>query len=289
MILQLLIDSALLGGLYALLALGLVLSFGVTNILNFAHGEAIMLGAYGAFWAFTLWGIDPLLSIPIMLVVGFGAGFVCFRYVIERSLDAPHLNQILLTFGIGLILQNAAVLAWTGDLRSANPSYSMAAINLAEVFIPVGRLLTFTVAAALAAILYMWLTRTEYGRASRAIAQNERAAKLMGIDTRFVYSLVFAISIAVAAATGAALSSITTITPFIGFHLLVKAFAIMVLGGAGSISGAVLGGVLLGLLETTVAYYVPEGSGWAEGVAFVALFLFLLIRPQGLIGTRVHG
>lgn len=281
---QLVIDSLLLGGLYALMALGLALSFGVTNILNFAHGDAIMLGAYGAFFAFSIGGVDPLLSLPVLMVVGFLAGYGLFRYFLKRVLNEPQVNQILLTFGIGMILHNSAAIAFSGDMRSANPSYASEAIRIGEAYLPTGRLIAFGVACLMAAILLLWLHRTEYGRACRAVAQNQLASTLAGIDLKNVYAVAFGISIAIGAATGVVLSWVTPVTPFMGFHLLVKAFAIIVLGGIGSITGAMIGAFLLGFLETSVAYFVPEGIGWAEGVAFAVLFLILIVKPRGIAG-----
>lgn len=285
---QLVVDALLLGGLYALMVLGLALSFGVTNLLNFAHGEAVMLGAYGAFFAFTLWGIDPLVALPVLMLVGFVVGYAFFKGFLKRVLSAPHINQILLTFGIGLTLQNAAAIAFTGDIRSVNPAYAAGAIRFGDVFIPTGRLIAFGVALVLAVGLLLWLHRTEYGRACRAVAQNELASALVGIDLKNVYGVAFGVSIALAVATGATLSSITPITPFMGFHLLVKAFAIIILGGIGTIGGAVIGALLLGFLETAVAYFVPDGSGWAEGVAFAVLFVILIFRPRGIAGHKIE-
>lgn len=285
---QVLIDSLLLSGLYALMALGLALSFGVTNVLNFAHGEAIMLGAYGAFFMFSMFGIDPLLALPIVALIGFGAGYLLFETLLRRALHAPQINQILLTFGIGLILSNGAEIAFSPDMRSANPAYASKAILIGSAFVPVGRLAACVVAVVLSAALLWWLHRTEYGRACRAVAQNRLAATLSAINLNNVYAVAFGLSIAIAAATGAALSSVTPVTPFMGFHLLVKAFAIVVLGGMGSVGGALIGALLLGFLETLVAYFVPDGIGWAEGGAFAVLFAVLILRPGGVAGRAVH-
>lgn len=278
------IDALLLGGLYALMALGLALSFGVTQILNFAHGEAIMLGAYGAFFAFSLLGIDPLLALPAVALAGFAAGLLLFHGVLRRLLSAPQINQILLTFGIGLILSNVAAIAFTADMRSTNPWYAAEAFQIGGAYVPVGRFAAFAVACLLAGGLWWWLHRTEYGRACRAVSQNAMAVRLAGVNVQAVYGVAFGISIAIAAATGAVFSAITPVTPFMGFPLVVKAFAIIVLGGIGTLGGAMLGAFLLGLLETVVAYFVPEGIGWAEGVAFAALFVILVVRPRGLLG-----
>jgi len=285
---QALVDTALLAGLYTLMAIGLSLGFGVTRIINFAHGEFVMFGAYGAFWLLTLYGIDPFVSLPVLVVAGFFAGWGVFKLCIEKVLQAPHLNQILLTFGIGLVLQHVAIILWTGDPRSSVPSYAYDSTVLGPVFVPHGRLFACLVAIALVAVLMAWLKWTEYGRAVRAVAQNHDAAKLVGINVQWMYGLSFAINSAFGVATGAVVSFIVNVTPFMGFPMLVKAIAIIILGGLGSIGGTVIGAFVLAATETGLAYYVPEGTGWAEGAAFVLLVLILLLRPRGIIGQAVE-
>jgi branched-chain amino acid transport system permease protein len=284
LLLQFLVDSILLGGLYTLMAIGFSLSFGVTRIINFAHGEFIMLGAYGAFWLFKIWGIDPLIAMPAIILLGFATGWLVFNSLIKRVLAAPNINQILLTFGIGLVIQHIAVILWSGNSRSTTPDYALQALTLGEVFIPYGRLIGFAVAVALVALLIAWLKITEGGRAVRAVAQDEDAATLMGINVKAIYALSFAISSALGVATGVVVSFIITVTPFMGFPMLVKAVAIVIVGGLGSIFGMALGAFILAFTETAFAYYVPEGSGWSEGVAFVLIMVILIIRPHGLRG-----
>jgi branched-chain amino acid transport system permease protein len=283
---QFLLDAILLGGFYALMAVGLALGLGVTRITNFTHGEFIMFGAYAAFFAVGFWGIDPILILPLIaiIVAFFGAGL--FKLVARRALAAPRINQILLMFGISLVLQNLAVLAFTGNPRSVSTSYSLDATEFSDVWIPHGRVVTFMVAAALIVGLIVWLKRSELGRATMAVAQNEKAATLMGINVNFIYLLAFGINAGLAGASGVAISFLLTITPFMGFHMLVKGFAIVILGGLGSIWGAVIGAFLLALAETGVSYYVPNGIGWAEGVAFVVLLIVLIIRPRGILGQK---
>jgi branched-chain amino acid transport system permease protein len=281
---QFLIDSILLGGLYTLMAIGFSLSFGVTRIINFAHGEFIMLGAYASFWAFTLAGLDPLVAMPLIIVSGFLAGWLLFRLFIERVLSAPHINQILLTFGIGLVIQHIAVILWSGNSRSATPDYAFTAWIFDDLFLPHGRLVGCLIAVALVLALIAWLKWTEGGRAVRAVAQNHDAATLMGINVKRMYALSFAISSALGAATGVVVSFIITVTPFMGFPMLVKAVAIVILGGLGSVAGTAAGAFLLAFFETGFAYYVPEGSGWSEGLAFVLIVAILIVRPRGLFG-----
>ena len=266
------------------MAIGFSLSFGVTRIINFAHGEFIMLGAYGAFWLFKIWGVDPLIAMPAIIVLGFATGWFLFNSLIKRVLSAPNINQILLTFGIGLVIQHIAVILWSGNSRSTTPDYALQALTLGEVFIPYGRLIGFAVAVALVALLIAWLKITEGGRAVRAVAQDEDAATLMGINVKAIYALSFAISSALGVATGVVVSFIITVTPFMGFPMLVKAVAIVIVGGLGSIFGMALGAFILAFTETAFAYYVPEGSGWSEGVAFVLIMVILIIRPHGLRG-----
>jgi branched-chain amino acid transport system permease protein len=285
---QAMIDGLLLGSLYALMAVGLSICLGIIRVVNFAHGDFIMLGAYGAFWMLALFGLDPLIALPIIGCLGFAAGYGLFKLAYEPLLESPALNQILLTFGIGLVLQNLAVILWTGDVRSAMPSYATASIALGDLVIPVGQLIAFGVVCALVVLLFLWLTRTELGRASRALAENRDAAKLMGINVRFVYALTFGISAALAGVSGTIMSFIVTVTPFMGFAMMIKSFSIIILGGFGSIVGAIVGAFVLGMAETLVANYVPDGAGWSEGVAFALIFLILIVRPSGIVGQSVQ-
>jgi branched-chain amino acid transport system permease protein len=281
-------DAVLLAGLYTLMAVGLSLSFGVVRIINFAQGEMIMLGAYGAFWLFTLLGVDPLLSLPLLVAGGFGLGWLIFRGFVAKVLDAPHINQILLTFGLGLAIQHIAIVLWTGNARSTTPAYATESSLIGDVLLVHGRVVAFAVAFAMIAVLIAWLQWSETGRATRAVAENRSAAILMGIDVNWIYSLSFGISCALSVATGVVVSFILTVTPFMGFPMLVKAIAIVILGGLGSIAGTVIGAFALAFAETLVSYYLPEGSGWAEGIAFVLIICILILRPRGILGQAVE-
>ncbi len=285
---QLVVDALLQGGIYTLMVIGLALSFGVTRVVNFAHGETVMLGGYGAYTLFTLTGLDPLAAMPILMVTGVILGIILFRGAIAPVLQAPHANQILLTFGIGLVLQNLAVIVWKADERSINPPYAYSSLEFGEIIVPGGRLIGFGVAAVLVLGLFLWLRTSEYGRATRALAENRDAAVLMGIEVPKMYALAFGLSCSLGVATGVIMSFIGSISPFVGFHILVKGFAIIVLGGLGNIMGAVLGAFLLAFAETTVSYYVPNGTGWSEAVAFGTLFFVLILRPRGLLGQAVE-
>lgn len=285
---QFLVDALLMGGLYTLMAMGFSLSYGVTRIINFAHGEFIMLGAYAAFWMFSGWGLDPLLAMPLVIVLGVVLGMATFEITLAKVLNAPQINQILLTFGVGLVVQHIAVILWSGNARSTTPSYATEALTLGTVYIPYGRLIGFAVAGILVGLLIAWLKWSENGRAVRAVAQNSDAAALMGINVKSTYALSFAISCALGAATGVVMSFIVTVTPFMGFPMLVKAVAIVILGGLGSVTGMTIGAFVLAIVESAFSYFVPEGSGWSEGVAFALIILILLVRPSGILGQASH-
>lgn len=281
-------DAILLAGLYGLMAVGMSLSFGIIRLINFAHGEMIMLGAYGAFWMFEIAGIDPLVALTPLIVMGFLIGWVIFRGLIGKVLDAPHVNQILLTFGLGLAIQNLAVILWTADSRSAKPAYATSSSIVGPIFLVHGRVLAFVVAATLIGGLIAWLKWSETGRATRAVAENRAAATLMGINVNRIYALATGLSCALGVATGVIVSFILTITPFMGFPMLVKAIAIVILGGMGSVAGTAIGACALAFGETFVAYYVTEGSGWGEGISFILIIALLILRPRGILGESVE-
>jgi branched-chain amino acid transport system permease protein len=285
---QAIADSLLLWGLYALMATPLSLTFGVMRIVNFAHGEFIMLGAYAAYWSFTLLGVDPLIALPGIMIVGAGFGYAIYYLVIERVLTARHLNQILLMFGLGLVIQNVALMLWAGDGRSALPDYAMASEVIGDVVIPEGRLFAAIVAIVLIAVVFLWLRLTETGRALQAVSQNREAAMLMGINPKNIYAIAFSVGTALAAGTGAAVSFFLTISPFMGFPILVKSIAIVILGGMGSLIGTLLAAGILATSETVVSYFVPDGIGWAEGISFLLLLVILLLRPRGIIRQAVE-
>lgn len=283
---QIFVDSLLLGGVYTLMAIGLSLAFGVTRIINFAHGDIVMYGAYAAFFAFVGLHVDPLVSLLLVAVLGGVGGYLLFKLTINRILDSASINQVLLTFGIGLVLQNVAVILWTGDERSTTPSYAFDSWFLTDdVIVAKGRLIAFVLAVAFVALLMSWLRWSELGRATRAVSQNRAAASLMGINVRAMYALSFGLSSALGTATGAIMSFLLPITPFMGFPILVKAFAIIILGGLDSIVGTVIGAFFLATAETAIGYLVPQGIGWAEGVAFFLLVIVLIVRPTGILGS----
>jgi branched-chain amino acid transport system permease protein len=283
---QSLANGILIAGLYAAVTLGLTLVLGVMGIVNFAHGELVMLGAYNTFWLFALFGIDPLLSLAISGVLLFFIGIGIYRFTIRPILKDPPLNQLLLTLGISIFLQNLAMILWKTDSRSVVTFYSGISLHLGIVHIGLTRSMTFLMAVASTILLVLFLHKVRPGRAMRAVSENNTASWLIGINVQRTYLLAFGVASALAGVAGAMVSTIMYTFPMVGFKLSLKAFCILVLGGLGNIPGTLLGSLILGLTESFVGTYVPEGSGWAEGISFIVLIIILIIKPTGLAGTR---
>jgi branched-chain amino acid transport system permease protein len=284
--LQSLANGILIAGLYAAVTLGLTLVLGVMGIVNFAHGELVMLGAYSTFWLFTLLGIDPMLSIPMSGLILFCIGLPIYRFTIRPILKDPPLNQLLLTLGISIFLQNLAMILWKADSRAVITSYSGNSLHLGMVHIGLTRLITFLIAVVLTVFLVFFLYKARPGRAMRAVSENNTASWLIGVNVQKTYMLAFGVAAAIAGASGALVSTIMYTFPMVGFKLGLKAFCILILGGLGNIPGALFGSLILGLTESFVGTYVPEGSGWAEGISFLLIMIILIIKPTGLAGTR---
>jgi len=279
-------NGILIAGLYAAVTLGLTLVLGVMGIVNFAHGELVMLGAYSTFWLFTLLGIDPMLSIAMSGLILFFIGLPIYRFTIRPILKDPPLNQLLLTLGISIFLQNLAMILWKTDSRSVITSYSGMSLHLEMVHIGLTRLITFLIAVVLTVFLVFFLHKARPGRAMRAVSENNTASWLIGINVQKTYLLAFGVASGLAGASGALVSTIMYTFPMVGFKLSLKAFCILILGGLGNIPGALFGSLILGLTESFVGTYVPEGSGWAEGISFILIMVILIIKPTGLAGTR---
>jgi len=280
---QVIVNGILTGGLYALIAVGLTLIFGVMRVINFVHGETLMLGSYLTYFLFTLLGIDPFISLPLAIFALFVLGVAIQHFFINPVLDMPHLNQILLTFGLVLIIQNLALILWSGNYISMTTRYSAISLKFGPLSVGLTRFLGLVIAIFLTILLTVVLKRTEWGKSVRAVTQDREAAMLMGIDVNRVNMVAFGVGSAMGGAAGVVTSMIMYVFPLVGMIFVLKAFAIVVLGGFGSIGGAVLGSLILGLTESIVTNYVPNGSGWAEGVSFVVMILILVIRPKGLI------
>jgi branched-chain amino acid transport system permease protein len=278
LLLQTLINGILAAGIYALVASGLALAVGVVGIVNFAHGEFTMIGAFISYLLFVSAGIDPVISLGLAALVLFLVGAITYHGLIRPVLAAPHLNQMLLTFGIAITLQNLALLVFGPDTRVVSTGYQGASIALGGLSFGVPPFAAFLLSVALLGALYWFLGRTRLGFAVRAVAQNRLAPGLLGIETQQIYLLAFALSAALAGIAGVMLSVMLHASPLVGFTFKLKAFAIIVMAGLGNLRGVVPAAVILALAEAFVSTYVPGGGGWAEAVFFLVIFVALTWR-----------
>jgi len=287
---QILANGLLLGGLYACIAVGFSLVWGVTNIINMLHGSFIVVGAYAAFFAYQGLGLVPFLTLPLIAAVLFGTGYLLQRTVISRVIGAPVLITLTLTFGLNLILENALLLAFKADYRKLNLAHPLGIVDLSDyanwldVVIPVDRLVCTLVAILLVTALYFFLRFTNTGRAVVAVRMDGRAASLMGVDVNHIYAVTFGIGAAIAGATGSLFSVIFPISPLMSSSFLGKSFVICVLGGLGSVPGVLAGGFTLGLVESFGAAIF--GSEHSLTISFALLLVLMVVRPTGLLGTR---
>ena len=281
-VIQLIINGLLLGGIYALISIGLTLIFGVVEIINFAHGEFLMLSMYGSYWLFQLYGVDPYVSLFMVIPTFFFIGWAVQRIIIQPIIDAPPLNQIFATVGVSLVLQNVALFLWKADYRTVRTAYSGLSLKTAGLMISFPRLVAFFLALALIAVLLTFLKRTYTGKAIRAIAQERRAAMLMGIDINRMYKVAFGIGIACVGAAGAMLIPIYYTFPTVGGLFVLIAFVVVILGGYNSLIGALVGGLIIGVVEAFSGFFLSPHL--KEAVYFVIFILILLFRPTGLFG-----
>lgn len=282
-LLQSLVSGVLTGSLYAMIGVGLTIIFGVMRIINLAHGEMVMLGMFGAYWSYTLWKLDPFVSIVLWVPLMFVAGMLIYRFLLKSIVTGDELNSLLYTAGLSLLIANLALFAWSGDYRTLNLPYALEPLRPFGIAVPVPLAIAFVLAALITAALYLFLTRTDVGRAVRATSQNPEAAALMGIEVERIAMITFGLGSALAAAAGVLLVPSLYLYPTVGEILIVKCFVIVVLGGLGSVPGAIAGGILLGLVESLGAVYVSVA--YKDTIGFIIFLLVLLFRPQGLFGA----
>lgn len=282
--LQILVNGLVLGGLYACIASGFSLVWGVLNVINILHGSFIVLGGYLAFYAYVLLGVHPFLSILIAAPLFFVFGYAMQRTLINRMIAAPVLLTLTLTFGLDLMLSNAMLAAFTADFKKLILDPPLGVVALGSVMMPVDRLIATLLALGLTGLLYLLLSRSRIGRAIVAVRMDREAAALMGVKVKNVYAITFGLGALMAGAAGPLLAMIFPISPLSGPVYLGKAFVICVLGGLGSVPGAMIGGLALGVVESFGSLWF--GPEHATTLSFVLLIAILLVRPEGLLGRK---
>jgi branched-chain amino acid transport system permease protein len=278
--LGILVVGILLGGIYGLVALGLNLIFGVARIVNFAHGELVMLGMYGTYVLFQ-YGIDPYLAVFIVAPALFVLGVLLQRFVLQ-PLQAESSMQIFATFGLLMVFQNVALGITRGQSLSIDWSVAREVISFGGIHVSVVRLVTLLSATAITIAMYLFLRHTMPGRAVRAVIQDKRAARTLGIDVERTYVIAFGVGAALAGIAGALLMPIYSVTPWIGGNFVLAAFAVVVLGGLGSVWGAYLGGLIVGVIEAFAGFYIDPAL--RQAIWFLIFIAVLVVRPSGLLG-----
>ena len=280
---QAIVNGIALGGMYALLVLGFSIIWGVMGVINIAHGEFVMVGAYLAWLGNDLWGVDPFVAIPAVFAVMMVIGYIVQKGLVNHVIDRPHLISLLVMFGLSIILQSAMKLIFSADFRRADTSLDGSWQVSDSLTVPVTRFWILVIAIGVLAALSLLLARTKLGKGIRAAAQNREAARIVGIDVGKVYTITFAVCIGITGIAGALVSPVLSVQPFQGPPLTLKAFAITAMAGLGSVRGALGGAMLLGLVEAVLALYVEGvGTNLAVVASFVILVAALVLRPQGI-------
>ncbi len=278
------INGLLLGGMYTLVASGLTLIYGVLHIINFAHGSMLMLAMFGVFYLLTKFGIDPYLSMLVMVPAMYGLGYAIYKGVIGRLSNGRDENILLITLGLSILIENIALMLFKGDSRTISVSYSDTMIELGPTLVPLPKLISFAVAMLLCAALALFIQRTDTGRAIRAVAKERVGARLVGIDVDRIFAISYGIGLATLGAAACLLMPIFYVSPTIGHVFVLVAFTVVVLGGMGSFLGAVVGGMIVGLTESFGGLFLGESLGQI-GISLIFI-LILLLRPSGLFGAR---
>ena len=272
------------GAVYALIALGLTLIYGVLHIINFAHGAALMVALYAVYFLKNRAGIDPYLALPLVVAAMFALGYGLQRVVINRAGHGKDENILLVTLGLAIVLENLALLFFKSDTRTIETAYTLTTVAIGPATIALTKLVAFAGALAAATVLLWVVHRTDLGRAIRAVAKETQGARLMGIDVEHVYAMSFGVGLACVGAAACFLLPAYYVNPQVGSGFVLVAFTIVVLGGMGSFAGALLGGLLIGIVESLGGLFLGESLGQ---IGIFAIFIaVLLFRPQGLLGAR---
>jgi len=272
------------GAVYALIALGLTLIYGVLHIINFAHGASLMVALYGVYFLKEKLSIDPYMALPLMVPAMFALGYLLQRGVINRASHGKDENILLVTLGLSIVLENLALLFFKSDTRNIETAYTLTTVNIGPAMIALPKLVAFAGALVVSSVLLAVMLYTDLGRAIRAVAKEKHGARLMGIDVDHVYAMCFGIGLACLGAAACFLLPAYYVNPLVGSGFVLVAFTIVVLGGMGSFVGALVGGFLIGVVESVGGLYLGESLGQ---VGIFAIFIaVLLFRPQGLFGAR---
>ena len=282
--LQIAANGLVLGGLYACIAVGFSLVWGVLNVINILHGTFIVLGSYVAYFAYVDLGIHPFISVVIAGALLYVLGYAAQAGIINRVMAAPVLMTLMLTFGLDLILNNTMLVAFTADYQLVNLAHPLGSIEIGPVFLPGDRVAAMALALLLTVLLYRLLRDTRVGRAIVAVRMDREAAAMMGVDIKNINAITFAIGAFMAGAAGALLSIIFPISPLNSNLFLGKAFVVCVIGGLGSVPGALAGGLVLGIVESFASYWF--GPERAVIISFALMLVLLFVRPSGLLGKR---
>lgn len=281
---QILLNGLVLGGLYACIAVGFSLVWGVLNVINILHGSFVVLGSYIAYFAWWHLGLHPFLSVAISGAALFALGYLIQRGLINRVMGAPVLTTLVLTFGLELLLNNSILLAFSADYRTVRLENPLGSAEVAGLIIPLERLLAMLLALGLTALLYVILAKSRIGRAIVAVRMDREAAALMGVDVPRIYAVTFGVGALMAGAAGSLLALVFPISPLNSTEFLGLAFVVCVLGGLGSVAGAMVGGLALGVIESFGALFIGPEHGLT--IAFVLLILLLVFKPTGIMGRK---
>ena len=271
-----------MGGVYALVSIGLTIIFGVMRIINFAHGEFLMLAMYATFWLFSLTGLDPYFSVFLVAPLMFIVGVVAYRLILHKIIDASELAHVFATLGLSIALQGLALFFWQADFRSVPTPYSTKLISLGPMFVSLSRLVVLLVAIATIVGLSFFLKKTFTGKAIRAATQNRVSAQLMGVNLNHIYMITFGLGAMTLGIAGAVLMPVYEVFPTIGGLFVLVTFVVVILGGLGSIAGALVGGLIIGLIESISGFFLAPAL--KEAVYFVIFVFILLLRPAGIFG-----
>ncbi|MBU4567097.1 MAG: branched-chain amino acid ABC transporter permease [Desulfarculus sp.] len=280
--LQVLINGLFLGGVYALISLGLTLIFGVIRVINFAHGEILMISMYASFFCFSILGLNPYLSLIIVIPGMFLVGVLIDQVIIRPIRNAPSYMQIFATVGLSVVLINLALVFFSGDYRSINLAFAKQVVHMGDIGISLSRFIVFISAIAVAWLVWLFLDKTDMGKQIRAIAQDRDAARLMGINPNKIYMITFGIGSAMVGLAGGLIMPLYYVFPSVGAYFVLTAFVVVVLGGLGNMVGALLGGLIIGVIDSLSGFYLDPAL--KEMVYFLVFLGVLLFRPSGLMG-----